>query len=435
MVCGSLIVDSQDRWCELHGNQLRIFKDRPDVVLQVPKGGIMEVSDRSWVLDGCTFNAKCISDKKYWVECLERACSDEMEELRAREIVVEKKEVALMWREHSMQVSENTTFRRGGSSTPSWGISTEGHSRGPSPSLSPQNRRTAKEVELQGQVTELEAKVDELKKWIASVQESPQRVAPQTEGVLPFAATDIQSGIEVLDSPSPVKAVPTLLSQPVTPVKGKLTPRTPRKGLVKTPKTGKALGRVTLEVPGKVVTLTPDKLTGVIALHVNDEHLGGLTWLGYDSQRRWLTTGTGSTRAGVAVPDGAEGKIVLKKLSTMADAMGVEHNLPSSKLSIGDEVQTVKFLKFPSGRQIPMGTKAKVVHITKTGQVRVKTGNGDLFTTATTTLESAGSSTQAPRDSKIAAYIAANLTDDKQQELRTLDSELDTIMQLTEELM
>eukprot|EP01059_Diplonema_ambulator_P012719 TRINITY_DN23157_c0_g1_i2.p2 TRINITY_DN23157_c0_g1~~TRINITY_DN23157_c0_g1_i2.p2 ORF type:complete len:427 (+),score=109.92 TRINITY_DN23157_c0_g1_i2:1469-2749(+) len=423
MVCGSLLVDAQDRWCELHGNQLRVFKDRPDVVLEVPKDSIVEVGDRGWVLDGCRFDAKCISDKKYWVECLMRAKSDEAEELRDREAAVEKKEVELLWREHELTVAEGCGgygVRRGASSTPSWGMSTEAASRETSVgATSPRNR----EALLQSQVQQLQAKVAELEKWIADVSESPRRASPLREGVLDCNPHDVQSGIEVLDSPSPVKNPP---SQPVTPVRKKLTPR-----LTRTPRTAKSLGRVTLEVPGKIVTLTPDKNARTIALHVNDEHLGNLTWLGYDRERRWLTTGTGSTRSGVAVPDGVEGTNILKKLVALADSMGVDHNLPSTKLAIGDDVQTVKSLKFPSGKQLPSGTRATVVHLTKTGQVRVKTTAGNLFTASIACLEPIGQASTLPKDAKIASYIAENLTDEKQHELRSLDVELDSLMQLS----
>eukprot|EP01063_Lacrimia_lanifica_P007588 TRINITY_DN14870_c0_g1_i1.p1 TRINITY_DN14870_c0_g1~~TRINITY_DN14870_c0_g1_i1.p1 ORF type:complete len:499 (+),score=164.89 TRINITY_DN14870_c0_g1_i1:73-1497(+) len=468
MVCGWLSVDGADRWCELVGNQLRVFTDTPEAVLEVKgEGGF---GGSAWEIAGRRVESRgAASVRDYWAECMARCCGDAEEEVRAREAAVERREVALLWREHELAVAEESARLgaawRGGTESSSRGVSAEAssestarrrphaarlsngstaerHSTPPSASRSRGGSANATPA-IQRQVTALADQIDALKKLTeeaasatpdrSASRESPPAAAGSSpslryyEGVIQQAAVTIESGIELLDSPSPVRARRAPPTPP--PAADSPQPVPPPAAAKPAAPAAKAQQRMVLEVPGKVVVLDPCE-DGGLTLEVNGAPLGLLTWLGYDAGRRWLTTGTASSRSGLAMPEGPAGMTLLRQLADLAVATNTPNNLPSSMLKIGDQVKTLKTFRFSSGKHLPAGTLGRVVRLTASGSVRVRTMTNEVFNTPPHTLVAVGeTAAPAPKDAKIAQYVAANLeAEPAQAQLHELDNELDALL-------
>ena len=402
MVSGSVAVNGSLKWCEVENGNLKIFKEAPERVIKLADitrtGAVVGVVNES-------LRFACEGDAICWTEDMLRQVSTEYVRLCDKERDLEKREMDLMWREHRVKVAEESCLQYERSS---WGGSEENKSL--SPSLSRSNGSVLSSISPH---SSRDASLSP--PFASSVRR--QVVAGSTE-VLNVSAADVPSTIELLDTPSPLR---------VKPHRTRSAPPTQH-----SPPTLTAPKSVEIKVPGKSIKIfQPDNGGSGLLIAVNNEMIGNLTWLGYDASRRWLTTGTDSTRSGVALPEGHEGQVILKKLSEMSTVAKIKHNLPSaaSCIKTDDQIKTVKFLRYSSGKQIPFGTIATVLHVSsKSSSIRVKTQSGEIFTTSIRNVETTGESSEGPKNSKIASYIQENLAEDRQTELHDLDNELDAIM-------
>eukprot|EP01060_Flectonema_neradi_P038366 TRINITY_DN800_c4_g1_i1.p1 TRINITY_DN800_c4_g1~~TRINITY_DN800_c4_g1_i1.p1 ORF type:complete len:425 (+),score=81.85 TRINITY_DN800_c4_g1_i1:52-1275(+) len=403
MVSGPVSVNGDLKWCQVVNGCLNVFDSQPEKVIKLSEitrtGSVVGIGNEKLKF-GCEGDAIC------WTDELLHQSSVEFGRLCDRERELEKREMDLMWREHRVQVTEESMkYERS-----SWGGSEEGKSLSPSLSRS--------DGSVVSSISPHSSRDGSLSPLACSVK---QHVVVGTTEVLKVNPSDVPSTVEILDTPSPPK---------VKPLRTRSAPPAQH-----SPPTLSAPKSVEVKVPGKVIRIyQPENGGPGLHISVNKEFLGNLTWLGYDASRRWLTTGTESTRSGLALPGGLEGQSLLRKLSEISTIAKIKHNLPSplGTVKVGDQVRTVKFLRYSNGKQIPLGTVAIVLRLSVKSSVRVKTvSTGEIFTTSLTNVEATGvTSSATPKNSKITAYIQDSLAEERQTELHDLDDELDAIMGL-----
>eukprot|EP00659_Diplonema_papillatum_P012322 gene12322-19052_t len=120
MVCGKLLVDRVERWCELQGASFRVYEKQPVAEMDLRSGSVVVVGEvdgerhdggggaHEWVVGDCVVAARCESDKAYWLDCLARAQGEAAQQLAMREQAVEQREIELLWRAHEVTVMEET---------------------------------------------------------------------------------------------------------------------------------------------------------------------------------------------------------------------------------------------------------------------------------------------------------------------------------------